>query len=201
MSFSAFSTSWKYLLPFSSPILRSSFFFHRQRVEISSSKGKRREEIRDMFIWIYIYIYITNPLLFNPHQFSQLEEIKPQLFISFKTLTERDNKNLILARGMTWLPRAFFFLQIPRDGILSSTPFSGYQFESSCLSCPTYPASSQLSIFPRFSLQRERREREKKESFSILWAVSGIVQEENSFRIRWYLINTGRRGASLFREN
>lgn len=127
-----------------------------------------------------IYIY-TNPLLLNPHQFSQLEEIKPQLFISFKTLTERDNKNLILARGMTWLPRAFFFLQIPRDGILSSTPFSGYQFESSCLSCP---ASSQLSIFPRFSLQRERREREKKESFSILWAVSGIVQEENSFRIR-----------------
>lgn len=181
MSFSAFSTSWKYLLPFSSPILRSSFFFHRQRVEISSSKGKRREEIRDMFIWIYIYIYITNPLLFNPHQFSQLEEIKPQLFISFKTLTERDNKNLILARGMTWLPRAFFFLQIPRDGILSSTPFSGYQFESSCLSCPTYPASSQLSIFPRFSLQRERRGREKRKVSPFFGSLAGSFKRRTLF--------------------
>lgn len=130
-----------------------------------------------------IYIYITNPLLLNPHQFSQLEEIKPQLFISFKTLTERDNKNLILARGMTWLPRAFFFLQIPRDGILSSTPFSGYQFESSCLSCPTYPASSPFYI-PKILPTEGEEGKRKKESFSILWIVSGIVQEENSFRIR-----------------
>lgn len=128
-----------------------------------------------------IYIYITNPLLLNPHQFSQLEEIKPQLFISFKTLTERDNKNLILARGMTWLPRAFFFLQIPRDGILSSTPFSGYQFESSCLSCPTYPASSQLSIFPRFSLQRERREREKRKVSPFFGSLAGSFKRRTLF--------------------
>lgn len=141
----------------------------------------REEKKFETCLFEYIYIYITNPLLFNPHQFSQLEEIKPQLFISFKTLTERDNKNLILARGMTWLPRAFFFLQIPRDGILSSTPFSGYQFESSCLSCPTYPASSQLSIFPRFSLQRERREREKRKVSPFFGSLAGSFKRRTLF--------------------
>lgn len=92
------------------------------------------------------------------------------------SLSPRGNKNLILAR----LGLELFFLsplQVPPENwnFLSSYRGGRYQFESSCLSCPT----SAPPKFIIFSLNKERgEEKRKKKSFSILWAVNGIVREE-----------------------